>query len=171
LAREEGARLEVVVPAAYLHDVVYISKADPRRAQASRLSAEEAARFLTQIGYPEQWIEPVKHAIEAHSFSAGIQAASLEAKIVQDADRLDALGAIGIARALAFSGLSGRSIYHAQDPFCVERSPDDSTNTLDHFFVKLFKLPERMQTRAGRAEADRRVGIMRAYLDALRSEI
>jgi uncharacterized protein len=171
LARKEGALLEVVVPAAYLHDVVYVSKADPRRSQASKLSADEARRFLAEIEYPSEHRDAIAHAIEAHSFSAAVATRSLEARIVQDADRLDALGAIGIARALAFSGLALRPIYAPVDPFAELRELDDSTNTLDHFFVKLFKLPERMHTASARSEAERRCAIMRDFVEALRSEI
>jgi uncharacterized protein len=171
LAQQEGAQLEVVVPAAYLHDVVYISKADPRRSQASKLSAIEARAFLREIGYPEEQWDAVCHAIEAHSFSAAVETRSLEAQVVQDADRLDALGAIGIARALAFSGVALRPIYDDRDPFAEERALDDSTNTLDHFFVKLFRLPDRMNTDSAREEAQRRCEIMRAFVEALKAEI
>lgn len=72
---------------------------------------------------------------------------------------------------MAFSGLALRPIYENLDPFCVERRPDDSKNTLDHFFVKLFKLPQKMQTKSGREEALRRLKIMKAYLTALQFEI
>jgi uncharacterized protein len=171
LASIENAAIEIVAPAAYLHDLVYISKSDSRRSQASQLSAMEAGSFLKQIAYPEQFIEPICHAIEAHSFSASHSAKSLEAKVVQDADRLDALGAIGIARCLAFSGLAMRPIYNFDDPFCNKRIADDSTNTLDHFFLKLLKLPDKMQTAAGKEEANKRLKIMKLYLEALKTEI
>ena len=171
LASSEGARLDVVVPAAYLHDVVMIPKTDPRRRQASRLSAAEAGVFLREIGYPPNLIADVEHAIEAHSFSARVDARTLEAKVVQDADRLDALGAIGISRCLMLSGMTLRPIYFSEDPFGENRVPDDSTNALDHFFVKLLRLPELMQTPSGRSEADRRLRIMRDFLSALESEI
>lgn len=171
LAATEGARLEVVVPAAYLHDVVMIPKTDARRRQASRLSAAEAGMFLREIAYPESLIPEVEHAIEAHSFSAAIAARTLEAKVVQDADRLDALGAIGISRCLVLSGMTLRPIYFSEDPFCLKRLHDDSTNALDHFYVKLLKLPELMQTSSGRIEAQRRLEIMRSFSEALEFEI
>ena len=171
LAEKEGADLDIVVPASYLHDVVYVSKADPRRAQASKLSADETKKFLLSISYPEKYIESICHAVEAHSFSANIATKSLESKIVQDADRLDALGAIGIARCFSFSGMALRSIYSENDPFAQDRELDDSTNTLDHFYVKLLRLPEKMQTPSGREEASRRVGLMNKFLDSLKQEI
>src|SRR3989440_10576479 len=98
LAEAEGADLAVVLPAAWLHDCVTIAKNSPQRASASRLAAERAGALLRAAGYPEQHIPEIEHAIEAHSFSARIVPRAPEAKVVQDADRLEALGAVGIAR-------------------------------------------------------------------------
>lgn len=175
LCTEEQAKMEVVVPAAWLHDMVIIPKNDPRRKQASKLSAESAIEYLQQIQYPEIYFQDIYHAIEAHSFSANIEARTLEAKIVQDADRLDGLGAVGIARCFATAGSLKRPFYSDTDPFCDQlynqRSPDDNQFTLDHFFVKLFKTAKTLQTQSGRQEGERRVAIMKKYLADLRIEI
>ena len=96
---------------------------------------------------------------------------TLEARIVQDADRLEALGAIGIARCLLTGASMGTRLYDPADPFCDQRPANDRQFTLDHFHTKLFKLPETMQTRAGRDEAQRRAGYMRGYLEQFRGEI
>jgi uncharacterized protein len=170
LAAKEGANLLVVMPAAWLHDLVNVPKNDPRRSQA-RLSAEAAIKFLGQIGYPEEHWDAIAHAIEAHSFSAGIVARTLEAKVVQDADRLDGLGAIGIARCFVTAGLLGRPLYSVKDPFGRSRELDDLKFTIDHFYVKLFKTAETLQTQAGREEGVRRVECMRRYLADLEREI
>jgi uncharacterized protein len=170
LAAEEGAELEVVVPAAYLHDCVYVSKTDARRSQASRISADHAVELLRQWGYPEKFLPRVHHAIVAHSFSAGVPAETLEAKVVQDADRLDAMGAVGAFRCFAFSGLAKRPLYSHKDPFCVKRMPDEGSFTLDHFYTKLFKLQDLLHTAAARREGARRVETMRFLLDALKTE-
>lgn len=171
LCKEENAKFEIVVPAAWLHDYVIVPKNDPRRSQASRLSATEALKFLKQIDYPEMYYAEIAHAIEAHSFSANIETKTIEAKIVQDADRLDGLGAIGLARCFATAGLMKRSFYSEEDPFCIERPADDSQFTIDHFYVKLFKTADTLKTKSGRQEGLRRVEIMKKYLFDLKDEI
>ena len=168
---EENAALEIVMPAAWLHDFVIVPKNDPRRPQASKLAATGAIQFLKEIGYPERYFEAIAHAIEAHSFSAGIQTNSREAEIVQDADRLDGLGAIGIARCFATAGLMKRGFYEESDPFCRTRKPDDQLYTIDHFYVKLFKVAEAMKTVAGKREALKRMNSMKSFLDQLASEV
>ena len=171
LARTEDAQMEVVIPAAWLHDCVVVPKDHPRREQASLLAAEAAGQFLSEEGYPERWIAPVKHAIAAHSYSGNIAPETVEAKVVQDADRLDALGAVGLARAFMVGGALGHTLYDPDDPFCEHRPPDDDTYAIDHFYAKLLRLPDTMQTDAGGTEAERRVQFMRTYLDRLADEI
>ncbi len=161
----------ITVAAAWLHDCVSVAKNSPRRKIASRLAAREAVDFLAGTGYPQKWLDEVYHAIEAHSFSANIEAKTLAARIVQDADRLEALGAIGIARCMLTGGSMGTRLYEPDDPFCELRQPDDRQFTLDHFYCKLFKLAETMQTQAGRAEAERRIDYMQGFLEQLRGEI
>lgn len=171
LAEQEGAALAVVFPAAWLHDCVTVAKDSPQRSQASRLAAATAVSFLQQIAYPPEHLEAIAHAIAAHSFSAQIPAQTVEAKVVQDADRLDALGAVGIARAFLVGGVMGRPLYHEPDPFCQERAPDDGVATLDHFYTKLLRLPATMQTAAGKREAEKRAAFMRLFLAQLAEEI
>ncbi len=171
LAKAERANFDIVVPAAYLHDCVFISKTDTRRSQASRLSADHAVELLRGWGYTEALLPAIHHAICAHSFSAKVVPETLEAKIVQDADRLDALGAIGIARCFGLSGLTRRPFYHPDDPFCDRRQPDDRSNAVDHFFTKLLHLEKTMQTATAKAEAAERVKTMTRFLESLRLEL
>lgn len=170
LAAEEGADLNVVLPAAYFHDFVNIRKDDPRRGQASRLSAEAAAEYLQSIGYPARYLDAIRHAIAAHSFSAGIPPETIEAKVVQDADRLDSLGAIGIARCFSTNAILGRPYYKEGDVLAESRAPDDRNYAVDHFFIKLFKVAEMLQTPSARAEGARRAEVMRQYLQQLKAE-
>jgi uncharacterized protein len=171
IAAEEKADIQVVEAAAWLHDCVILSKNHPQREQASVLASQKAGRFLKTIPFPNEKIEGVVHAIQAHSFSADIAPVTAEAEIVQDADRLDALGAIGIARCLSVGGQLNRTLYNPDDPLCETRKPDDQTYTVDHFFQKLFELPEQMNTQSAKREADRRVQFMKEYLARLKEEV
>jgi uncharacterized protein len=171
LAEVENAQLEVVIPAAWLHDCVTVLKNSPRRNQASRLAAETAAAFLQDAGYPETFIPGIAHAITTHSFSANIPPETIEAKVVQDADRLDAIGAIGIARCLMLGVSFGIDLYNIDEPLPQTRAPNDKLFIIDHFYVKMFKLVRTMKTDAGRKEAERRTQFMHDYLDQLATEI
>ncbi|WP_165247011.1 HD domain-containing protein [Paludisphaera soli] len=171
IADREGGDRAVLLAAAYLHDLVSPPKDSPDRARASALSAEAAAPVLRELGFDEDRAAAVRHAIHAHSFSAGVETRTLEAKILQDADRLEALGAIGVARTFYTAGLMNSSMFHADDPFAASRPLDDRRFALDHFAVKLLKLPATMKTEAGRALAEDRLGVMRAFLEAVAAEL
>lgn len=171
LARVEGADPHIVLPAAYLHDIVNVPKNDPRRAQASTLAGAEAVRILEKYAYPTQYWEPVRQAIESHSYSAGIEPKSLEADCVQDADRLDALGSIGVVRCFAVGARINRKFYDLEDPFARLRPLNDMKFTLDHFEIKLLKIADTLRTRAGRLEGYRRLETMKSFLQQFEREI
>lgn len=171
LSAAEGADLNIVLPAAWLHDCVVVPKDSPDRSQASRLAAAAALAYLVEASYPEAYLPAIHHAIEAHSFSAGITPQTLEAKVVQDADRLDAIGAIGIARCLMLGGVMRKPLYQVDQPFPATRTPDDSAYTIDHFYVKLLKLAGMMHTTAGQREGRRRTRFMQVYLHELEQEV
>lgn len=171
LGQIENSDMEIVLPAAWLHDCVVVPKNSPNRSKASRMAAEAAGRFLVEVGYEGTKIDPIKHAIEAHSYSAGIQAETIEAQVVQDADRLDSIGAIGVARCLLTGVDFGAQLYHPSDPFAEGRPLDDKRYSLDHFPVKLLKLVELMQTDAGRQEAEARTAFMLSFIEQIRREI
>lgn len=165
----EADRL-VVLAACYLHDLVNLEKNDPRRAQASRLSADLARRLLAEQGFPRGKLDGVAHAIAAHSFSAAIPAETLEAKIVQDADRLDGLGAVGLARMFYIAGRMGSGLAHGGDPLAQDRPLDDKRYALDHIPVKLALLPGMMQTQAGRKLAEARLALLEDFRTAFAAE-
>jgi uncharacterized protein len=171
LAAIEGADLAVVLPAAWLHDCVAVAKDSPDRSRASRLAAAKAGAWLRESGYPAETIPAIEHAIAAHSFTANITPETLEAQVVQDADRLDSIGAIGIARCFTVGGVMGRPIYDEAEPFPTQRVPDDRRATVDHFYTKLFRLEATMQTPTGRAMAAHRTAVMHDFLRRLGSEI
>ena len=172
LAAEEEADLGVVVPAAWLHDCVTVPKDHADRTRASRLAAETASAWLRQQGFPRKKRAAVAHAVEAHSFSAGVEPRTAEAAVVQDADRLDALGAVGIARLYVTAGATGAALAHPTDPLWeTDRPLDDRRFATDHVFAKLLRLPAAMRTAAGRREAERRAAFLRTFLDHLAREV
>jgi uncharacterized protein len=170
-AREPGCDRTVLTAAVILHDCVAVEKNSPQRSMASRLAASRARAILSDMGWDAARIDAAAHAIEAHSFSAGIAPETVEARIVQDADRLDAIGAIGIARCFYVAGRMGSGLYDPEDPQAVHRDLDDRRFALDHFGAKLFKVAGNFQTKAGQALADARTRTMRDFVAALLDEI
>ncbi len=169
--RSEQANMWVVLPAAWLHDCVQVAKDSPQRSQASKLAADQALTLLTQWEYPQQHLPNIHHAIVAHSFSANIRCESLEAKVVQDADRMDALGAIGICRTILVGASFGNALTFHEDPFCYDRKPDDKAAIIDHFYTKLLKLKDSFQTQSALKEAAQRDLFMRQFLQQLEQEM
>lgn len=170
LAAGENLGLDVLLPAAWLHDCVHVAKDSPQRSQASVIAAERAVTFLRENNYPAEHLDAIHHAISAHSFSAKITPRTLEAAVLQDADRIDALGAVGLSRCLMLGGYMGSSLMSEEDPFCETRTPDDARYCVDHFFAKLLTLQDTMQTKAGRALAKERTAFLRYFLDQLKKE-
>lgn len=171
IAEEEGAHDPIVLTAAaLLHDLVALPKNHPDRAQSSRLAAAAATELLQGLGFPEARLGAVAHAIEAHSFSAGIDPLTPEARALQDADRLDALGAIGLARCFAVSGALGRSLVDTEDPLAEHRPLDDGRWALDHVQVKLLRLPALMRTAAGRRIGAERAAFVEAFMRRMAAE-
>jgi uncharacterized protein len=160
----------VVLAACYLHDLVNLPKNSPERHLASRQAARLASRQLAELGFPPEKLAATAHAIETHSFSAGIAPETIEAKIVQDADRLDALGAVGLARMFYTAGRMGCALAHAEDPMALHRELDDKAYSLDHIDVKLATLPGKMQTAAGRRLGQSRLAELIAFRDSFIAE-
>ncbi len=171
MCETESADLEITLAAVYCHDLVNLPKNHPDRKNASTRAAKEAEPHLKDAGFTDDEIEKIKSAVIEHSFSKGLKPSSPEAAIVQDADRLDALGAIGILRCAAVNTKMESSFYEPQDPFAEDRPFDDSKFMVDHYFVKLFKLPELMNTEAGKKIALERVAFMSEFLETLGKEI
>ncbi|MDC7683825.1 HD domain-containing protein [Asticcacaulis sp. BYS171W] len=171
LQAQEGGDAEVIAAAVLLHDVVAVEKNSPLRKEASRLSAERAKTLLTGMGWDVSRADAVAHAIHAHAFSAGIVPESIEAKIVQDADRLDAIGFVGVARCFYTAGRMNSALYDPTDPKAEDRELDDLSFALDHFEIKLLKLKSGFKTAAGKDMADLRHARMTAFVEYLHEEI
>jgi len=149
IAAAEGGDGEILAASVLLHDCVAVEKNSPLRAQASVLAADRAGEILTAQGWPEPRILAVRHAVAAHSFSAGIAPDTIEARVLQDADRLDAIGMIGVARCFYTAGRMGSALYDPEDPRAERRPLDDAAYALDHFRTKLLKLKDGFQTEIG----------------------
>jgi uncharacterized protein len=171
ISSEEGGDLKVVAAAVILHDCVAVEKDSPLRGQASRLSAEKAATVLEQREWSSQEISEVAEAILTHSYSAGLEPTTLEGRILQDADRLDAIGAVGIARCFYTAGRMGSKLYDPADPQAGDRDLDDRSYALDHFPAKLLRLATGFQTRTGTRMAQERYISLKIFYEAFMEEI
>ncbi|WP_372886620.1 HD domain-containing protein [Shimia sp.] len=168
---ETAVNMPVLLAACYLHDLINLPKSSPARAEASTLSAEAAVPHLRWLGFSRSQESATCHAIITHSYSAGLEAQSTEAAILRDADRLDAIGAIGIARAFAVSGTMELALYDPEDPFARNRPLDERRFALDHWQVKLLGLADTMLTPGGQYLARRRQRRMRAFLGDFAADI
>ena len=165
----EGGDLEVALPAALLHELFNHPKGHPESHLSGERCADEAEALLARLGWPR--VKEIGYCIRVHSFSRGIFPETLEAKILQDADRLDAIGAIGVMRCFATCADMKRPFYAPEDPFCAARAPDDKQWGLDHFYKKLLKIPDGLHTAAARRMAGERAEFMRAFLTQLGREL
>ena len=168
---EEGGDGRILAAAVLLHDCVAVEKNSPLRAQASRLAADRAAELLGERGWTAADCAAVSHAVLTHSFSANMAPETLEAKILQDADRLDAIGIVGAARCFYIAGRMGSALYDVLDPQATARPLDDRNFAIDHFPAKLFKLADGFQTAAGRRLAAERHERLERVLDEFLLEI
>ena len=171
LCRTEKVNKKLVLYSVLLHDIISFPKNDKRSKFASTKSANFAKKILKKYSFTKDEIHIIMNSIEDHSFSKNKKPKTMEGKIVQDADRLDALGSIGIARTFAVGGSEKRSFYDKQDPFCKKRKPNDKKWTLDHFYKKLLIIQNKMNTKSGKKEAKRRTKILQNFLNELEREI
>ena len=171
LCKKEKANQKLVLSAVLLHDVISYPKSDKRAKMSSQRSAKEAEKILNKLDYVVEEIQVISDAIRDHSFSRGKTPKTIEGKILQDADRLDAIGAIGIARVFAVAGSENRPFYNIEDPFCKIRIPNDMVWTLDHFYKKLLKLESLMNTKSAKIEAKKRTRFLKSFLSELKKEL
>jgi len=172
LALAEGADLNLTLAAAWLHDVIDDKlMADPIKAH------QDLADQLTELRVSPAAQREIFDIIDHMSFSKsmdGAQKLSLEGQIVQDADRLDAIGAIGIARALYYSGHVGEAIYDPELPprehLTKEQYRNQPGTAINHFYEKLFKLADLMNTVAAKELAARRTAVMHEFVDQFKAE-
>lgn len=177
LAPEAGADIDLCGAAALVHDLVNIPKEHRDRPLGSERSAEASRGLLTSAGYSQEERSQVVEAVRTASWSRGLAPTSPIGVVLQDADRLDAIGALGIARtfataqAMSSRGQSSR-FYHPTDPMAEsERDLNDRQQPVDHFFAKLLKLSATMHTETARREGEHRHARMVDFLSNLESEL
>jgi len=165
LGRQLQADLTILEAAAWLHDIARSAKL-PDKVCHARMSAEVAADILAGLAWPTVEIEPIVYAIRCHRYSHGIVPQTLEAKILQDADRLDALGAVGLARVLAHGLILGEPLYSRESA-----TPFVGTCTAAHFHEKILRLKDGMHTEPARRIAEQRSAFTESFLQRLAEEI
>ncbi len=171
IGSELEADLGTLLPGALLHDIVSLRKDPLERATASAAAAQAAEPLLAACGYERNEIERIQAIIRERSYSAGHEPSTLESAVLQDADRLDALGAIGVLRLVTCGVRLGAQYYDPEEPFARQRELDDRSYSLDHFFTKILQLPACFNTAPGKREAERRVQFMRQFLEQIGSEL
>ena len=171
--KHEGGNLDVIIIASYFHDIVSLPKDSLIRHHSSNFAAQKTIKILKDHfkEIPTSLYGHIADVIRSHSYSANIKPNTIEAKIIQDADRLDALGAIGLARVFYIAGKLGQKLYNHDDPFASERPLNDKMYALDHFYTKLLRLPETINTNEGRIMAEERVAYLSEYIEKLKEEI
>ncbi|MEW6623912.1 MAG: HD domain-containing protein [Bacillota bacterium] len=172
LGRTKGTDLEVLQLAAFLHD---IGREAQDRSKGTichaKKGAEMAREILRKYNFPENKISKVIHCIEAHSFRGGIAPRSKEAMILYDADKLDAIGAIGIGRAFVFAGEIGAKVHNKDVDIVNTRPYSEDDTAYREFMVKLRKIKDRMLTQEGKHIAEERHKFMVDFFDRLNKEV
>lgn len=172
IGKIEKADLDIIIPAALFHDIV-VYKGSAKENKEVEESAAIALKILKSMKeYPQDKISDVIYAISVCSFSKNISPKTLEARILQDADLLEATGAVSIMRTFGSGPVMGnRAFYNSEDPFCKKREPDDKLYSLDLFFTRLLIAKNRMHTKTAKLIAKRRTIFLRNFLNELKIEL
>ncbi|MGC9332950.1 MAG: HD domain-containing protein [Anaerolineae bacterium] len=169
LARTEGADPEIVRTAALLHDIARGQESEAS-ADHAQLGAEIARRLLA--GHPEEKVEAVAHAIASHRFRTGPEPETPEAKVLHDADKLDAIGAIGVARAFAYGGYRGQRLWAEVRPgYQEDTAAADEHTPVHEYAIKLSRIQERLLTESARRMARDRHAFMVTFFEHLDLEV
>ena len=168
---EEGGDFEILAASVMLHDCVYVPKNSPDRSRASHLAAVRARSILESLNWAPKRVDIAAGAIESHSYSAGLEPRTLEGRILQDADRLDAIGFIGIARCFYTAGRLGSQLYDRSDAQGTQRELNDSLFALDHFPQKLLRLADGFKTSTGQRLARARHEVLQEFYHGILAEI
>jgi len=172
IAAAEKANFDIIVPSAIFHDVISYPKNHRKRLHSSKESAEFTKRILKSIkSFPKDKIGKVYESINHCSFTKGLKPNFLEGKVLQDADSIEATGAISIMRTFSSAGMMNKTFYDVSDPFCKKRKPDDNKYALDLFFTRLLVVQSRLHTKTAKNIVKKRVGFLKVFLKELRVEL
>lgn len=179
---EEGVDLEVLIPSAMLHDIARVEESKDKTGELDHaiLGSEIAEDILRKLQYEEEKIQRIKHCIRAHRFRTGNEPTTIEAKILFDSDKLDAIGAIGIARTFMLSGQFGQRLtvkeplneYIESNTVENGRLKDVSKHTpFIEYEVKFKKIPDKLYTKKAKEIGKERLKFMEEYFNRLQMEI
>jgi uncharacterized protein len=175
LAAKEGADIEIVRAAALLHDARGSSSGEGgEREGHHEISAQFAAKVLADEGWPQERIEAVQHCIRTHRFRSTKIPETIEAQVLFDADKLDAIGAIGAVRAVAYAVLGGQPPYaQPSESFLktFERELGEPHSAYHEFLFKLSKIKDRLYTRTGKTLAEARHQFLDDFFEQLWAEV
>lgn len=179
---EEGVDLDILIPAALLHDIARVEESEDKTGKIDHavLGSEIAGNILKDLKYDEEKTEKIKHCIISHRFRTGNEPRTIEAKILFDSDKLDAIGAIGIARTFMLSGQCGQRLelnnvineYLSDNTTENGRIKDMSKhNPIIEYEVKLKKIPNKLYTKKAKEIGEDRTKFMEQYFNRLKLEL
>lgn len=177
LSAEAGVAADLAGAMALVHDLAFVPKDSPDRALGGERSAHLAEAVLSTAGYVVDEVAAIAEAVRTSSWSRGLAPTNALGVVLQDADRLDAIGMIGVLRTLACAQYMSRAerpgrFYHDGDPFAESGRPlDDKAQAIDHCYAKLLKLAAGMHLPTAKAEAAKRHAAMLDFLGDLRREL
>lgn len=174
LAGMEGADIEIVRAAALLHDADSASGGDDIRISHHEAAAIFAKKVLAEEGWEEERIKAVQYCILTHRFRDDRQPNTLEAQVLFDADKLDAIGAIGAARALAYAVLDGQPLYAEPSMTfnkALKTEPGEPYTAYHEYLFKLSRIKDRMLTKSGKQMAEARHEYLKGFFQQLRAEV
>jgi len=169
IAKEERADLDVVKAAVLLHDIARAMEDEGKIEDHATEGAKMARKVFEEAHFPKEKIDKVTYCIEVHRFKKGVEAESLEAKILQDADRLDILGAIGLARVFTRGGWENNPIY---DPSISPKEKYDgkSLTSVNHIYEKILKVKDTINTDTAKKIAEERHKFVEQFLERFLKE-
>lgn len=179
---EENVDLEVLIPAALLHDIARVEETEDKTGKIDHavLGSELASSILKNLGYDKETTEKIKHCIIAHRYRTGNEPNSIEAKILFDADKIDAIGTVGVARTFMLSGQSGQrlTLSNSVEEYLTENTTENGRikdlskhSALIEYEVKLKKIPNKLYTAKAKEIGNERIKFMDEFFEKLKLEL